>query len=370
MANLFSPGLTVSSRHTVVKRRELPMRGEILVRVGDMVAGDQNVARAELEGELRIVRVSEQLGIVPEDVAKYLCIEKGQQVSSGEVVAEMRGLWGLFRSVVSSPIGGTIEFISTSTGHIGVRAAPKPLDLPAYIDGRVLSIDEGRAVVIEAHATFVQGIFGVGGERRGRLKLLDVRHDSKIDYNHIPDDVAGCVLVGGHSPTLAALRKAADNGAVGFVTGSLSGATLHDYLGYDIGIALTGDEAVSMTVIVTEGFGTIAMGERVLSTLRSVDGAMVSINGATQVRAGAQRPEIIAPPSNAPDSGERGHEGLRVGARVRVIRVPYFGVIGHVESLPQQLTKIETGAETRVLTIMLADGKSITVPRANVELLS
>jgi hypothetical protein len=41
-----------------------------------------------------------------------------------------------------------------------------------------------------------------------------------------------------------------------------------------------------------------------------------------------------------------------------------------VESLPQQLTRIETGAETRVLTIMLADGKSITVPRANVELLS
>lgn len=369
MANLFSPGLTVSPRHRVVKRRELPMKGEILVRPGDVVAGDQIVARAELEGELRIVRVAEQLGIVPEDIGKYLRVEKGQHVASGEVVAEMRGLWGLFRSMVSAPLSGTIEFVSTSTGHIGVRAAPKPLHLSAYIDGRVLSIDEGRAVIIEAHATFVQGIFGVGGERRGRLKLLDVRHDAQIDHNHIPNDVAGCVLVGGHSPTSAALRKAADGGAVGLVTGSLSGATLHEYLGYDIGIALTGDEDVSMTVIVTEGFGSIAMGERTLSTLRHVDGSMVSINGATQVRAGAQRPEIIAPPGNGAESGERTHEGLQVGARVRVIRVPYFGVIGHVASLPRQLTKIETGAETRVLTVTLTDGKSITVPRANVELL-
>ncbi len=372
MGSLFSPGLAVSSRHTVQKRRELPIKGEILVRQGERVTGDTVVARAELEGELRIVRVAESLGVSPEEVHKALRVSIGQQVEAGQTLAEIQGLWGLFRSSVSAPTAGTVEFVSASTGHLGLRAAPKLLTLSAYISGTVFAVEDQRAVVIESEATFVQGIFGVGGEKTGRLKLLDVSPDAAVTEADLPREAQGLVLVGGRSPTPQALAEASKRGAVGFVTGSISGETLRQYLGYDIGIALTGDEAVPMTVIVTEGFGDIAMGERVLATLRAVDGEPASINGATQVRAGAQRPEVIAPASNARAGAEaRTREdgaGLRVGARVRIIRVPHFGSAGTVSGMPHNLVKIGTGAWARVLEVTLVNGAVITVPRANVEL--
>jgi len=124
-----------------------------------------------------------------------------------------------------------------------------------------------------------------------------------------------------------------------------------------------------MTLIVTEGLGAIGMSERVLRTLKRVDGEQASINGATQVRAGAQRPEIIAPAR--PGSVERpaAPRGLEIGAQVRIIRVPWFGSMGTVVELPHALHTIETGASTRVLKVALSDGPTVIVPRANVELL-
>jgi len=370
MSRAFSPGLQVHSSYLVQKSRELPIRGEILVQQGQRVEGDQIVARAKVDGELRIVRVSDELGIAPAELAQSLTVAQGDTVQQGAVLAEMRGLWGLFRSTVSAPISGTIEFISLSTGHIGLRAAAQPLNLTAYIAGTVSAIEAERAVVIETQATFVQGIFGVGGERLGIIHLMAVKEDGIVDVQHVPNDTQGLILVGGCSPTLAALTKAAAGGAVGFITGSIDGATLSAYLGYDIGIALTGDEDISMTVIVTEGFGSVAISRRVLDALRQVDGMSASINGATQVRAGAQRPEIIAPAASVAQHDRcAASNGLVVGARVRLIRVPYFGAIGTVEQLPHELEQIESGAMARVLRARLEGGAIVTVPRANVELL-
>jgi hypothetical protein len=74
----------------------------------------------------------------------------------------------------------------------------------------------------------------------------------------------------------------------------------------------------------------------------------------------------MGPATHGHDSGER---SLSVGARVRVIRVPYFGAQGVVTDLPHELAPIETGAFVRVLAATLDDGRQVTVPRANVELL-
>ena len=52
-----------------------------------------------------------------------------------------------------------------------------------------------------------------------------------------------------------------------------------------------------------------------------------------------------------------------------MIREPYFGKIGAVVDLPPELFDIETEAHVRVMTVKLADGETITVPRANVELI-
>ncbi len=61
---------------------------------------------------------------------------------------------------------------------------------------------------------------------------------------------------------------------------------------------------------------------------------------------------------------------LEVGTPIRVIREPYFGMIGSVTGLPAQLQTVESGAEVRVLEAKLDDGRDVTVPRANVEIIA
>jgi len=60
---------------------------------------------------------------------------------------------------------------------------------------------------------------------------------------------------------------------------------------------------------------------------------------------------------------------MQPGTPVRIIREPYFGEIGTVASLPVELQKVETGSDVRVLVVRLDDGREVTVPRANVEII-
>ena len=218
----------------------------------------------------------------------------------------------------------------------------------------------------------MQGIFGVGGEKHGEILLLEVEPDHIVEAQDIPKDIEGKILVGGAKPDYEALHLAGERGAVGFITGSIDDQALAEYLGYDLGIALTGDEEVPMTVMVTEGFGKIPISERVLEILSKHNGMTASLNGATQVRAGALRPEVFIHVENLQEDelvDEEEVEGLNIGREIRIIRVPYFGIRGVVEELPHDPEQIETGAHTRVLRAKLEDGRVVTVPRANVELL-
>jgi len=57
------------------------------------------------------------------------------------------------------------------------------------------------------------------------------------------------------------------------------------------------------------------------------------------------------------------------GTRIRIIRQPYFGAIGTVETLPPKLQKIESESLVRVMTARLDDGRVVTIPRANAEIM-
>jgi hypothetical protein len=98
-----------------------------------------------------------------------------------------------------------------------------------------------------------------------------------------------------------------------------------------------------------------------------------SINGATQIRAGVVRPEIVIPivpeaAETASDAEDNTTEGiLEIGSSVRVIREPYFGKLGRVTELPVELQNLETEAQVRVLRVELENGQQTTLPRANVE---
>lgn len=370
MATAYTPGLTVTPYAVLRRVRRLPLQGQVVVRQDDHVQPETVVARAEIPGILRTVRAAERLGIDADELPQVVLVSPGEHVSNGQLLAESRAFFGLFRSECRSPVEGTVEIVNPITGHISIRERPNPIEVPAYVQGRVAEVLPAEGVVIETSAALVQGIFGVGGERQGRLRMVVASPGDCVEAEAIRPEMRGEVLVGGANLSADALRRAADVGVAGIVVGAIVDQDLIEFLGYDIGVAITGHEKINLTLILTEGFGSIPMANRTFELLQSLAGERASINGATQIRAGVIRPEIIVPRAvEGQPMARRENFDLEIGTPIRLIREPYFGLLATVAALPPEPVRIPTGAEVRVLEATLATGERVVVPRANVEII-
>lgn len=371
MAHAYTPGLKVTAKSIVKKERRLPLKGEVLVNKGDKVNANTIVATTSLPGDVEPMNLAGKLGIPSSDIKDYLKKKEGDSLEKGEVIAQTKGLFGrLFRTVVKSPIEGTLENISNITGQLILRAPPKKVEIDAYVEGEIDEIIENEGVVVKTLATFVQGIFGIGGETKGTiLNIVDTPED-KLSESMIKEEHKDRILIGGSIVDSKTLKKAAKYGVSGIVVGGIDDVELKKFLGYDIGVAITGSEEKGITLVVTEGFGEMKMAARTFELLCKMNGKKASINGATQIRAGVLRPEIVIPiPGVKPEEVKQGSKGLEIGNSVRVIREPNFGAIGKVTKLPSELQEIETEAKVRILGVELEDGKNIMLPRANVEMI-
>lgn len=364
---MYTPGLTVKEGIVVEKVRRLPLEGEVVVDEGVRVAADTVVARTHLPGNVYPVNAASILNIEPGELKA--CMKKGQgdEVEQGEELALSRGLFGLFRTPMNAPVSGTIEILSEVTGQLIIREPPIPVEMKAYIDGVVSEVLPGEGVKVKTPAVLVQGIFGIGGERQGPIAMKVSRPDEALDAERITEEDWGRIVVAGAFVDAAAFGKAVQVGAAGLVTGGIRYGDLKAIMGEEIGVAVTGAEAVGTTLVVTEGFGRIAMSRHTFDLLGRHDGESASMNGATQIRAGVIRPELIIP---LPDVGEETVEelvSLDIGTWVRIIRAPQFGTLGKVVELPRELKRMESETLTRSVVIETEAG-IVELPRANVEI--
>ena len=371
MAHAYTPGLRVTDRAVIRKERRLPIRGEVLVEQGAQVKAADIVATAGLPGDVATVNVVNLLGITATEVPRFMLKTEGDQVAAQEVIAETRPWIKWFKSVARSPVGGTIETVSSVTGQVLIRMAPRPVELTAYLDGRVADVREGEGVVVETTGAFVQGIFGVGGEVHGELTSIVESPDQTIAPDDIGEELAGRIVIAGRLITSEVYERASAVGVAALVCGGFHDADLRRLLGYDLGVAITGHELIRPILIITEGFGALAIAEATFKLLQAHVGEHASANGATQIRAGVLRPEIIIPATAAQTREEAVAEtsalGLTPGSPVRIIREPGFGRIGQVKSLPTGVHEIESEAKVRVIEVAFPDGETAIVPRANVE---
>ena len=372
MAAAYVPGLKVAARMQVRKVRRLPLLGDLLVKQGQSVRPEDVVARAMLPGNPQTVNIAHLLGVDAGSVPGAMVKKVGDEVAVGDIIAQARGMFGLGRRELKSPAAGRLELISNVTGQITLREPPIPIEVSAYISGRVVEVMPREGAVIETVGALIQGIFGVGGERRGEIAIAATGPDQVMDASAFDPSHAGKVVVGGSLVTGAALRRAAEVKVAAVVAGGVVDTDLIAYIGHDLGVAITGQEAVPFTLILTEGFGAIPMADRTWSLFGRLKGRMASVNGATQIRAGVMRPEVIVAESGAAASAapEEAAAALEVGTLVRLIREPYFGQLAEVVELPPELLEIETEAHVRVLRAKLrGQDRVLTIPRANVEIL-
>ena len=374
MAQAYTPGLKVKKFTIVSKTRRLPLPGEVLVREGENVAHDQIVARTQIPGEIHMMNIANLLGVEPEDTNAYMQKKVNESVQIGEVIANRTSFFGLLKSIVRAPITGTVEMVSTVTGQVALREQNVPVELNAYIPGKIVQVIPGEGVTIRTPAALVQGIFGIGGETHGELKIVTGSRDETLTSEKIETSCKDRILVGGALVTIDALTKAIQMGVRGIVVGGIEHEDVIKFLGGEIGVAITGQEDIGTTLIITEGFGKMSMSTGTFNLLKSFNGRRASINGTTQIRAGVMRPEVIIAleDDESRELNEKADEisgGMAPGTQVRIIRDPYFGIIGRVSNLPVELQTVETESKVRVVEVELEDKQRVIVPRANVEII-
>jgi hypothetical protein len=372
MSYAYTPGLKVKRETILRKARLLPVAGEVLVKEGDHVSHDTIVAQTYLPGDIEMIPVAAILGVDPREMPRTMLKSEGDTVEKDELIALTKAFFGLFKSEYRAKKEGVISLISQVTGMIGLQDLPQPLKRDAYVAGEIIEVIPNNGVIVEAAVSFVQGIFGVGGEQHGELMIIAEPKDIVVP-DMIDSNCKDKILVGGSLVTLDAFQKAEEFGVKGIVTGGINSDELDSYLGYEMGVAITGQEDIGLTCIITEGFGEMAMASHTFELLTELEGQLAAINGATQIRAGVIRPEVVVPLKNFESTDVIRRDelagGMYPGTRVRIIRQPYFGAIGIVKHLPMELQRVETESWVRIMAVQLDNNEVVMIPRANAEIM-
>jgi len=335
---------------TVIRReRLLPVRGTVLVNVGEFVEPLDIVARAELITDFRVVDVARELSLLGQDIAPYLLKAEGDEVEEGEVIAARRRMGGLLRQVSRSPIRGRVMTISG--GRVLISAPPVPLELHAYLKGRVARVMPSYGVVIETTGALIQGLWGMGGESSGVLKMAVEKPHQPLVAEVIDVGCYGTILVGGSSVSAEALYRAQEMQVKGIVVGGVE--------------AYIQDLSLSIPIVATEGLGKAPMSSPVFDLLREHEGKEASISTGN----GRLRPEIIIPlPAGEESPPPSGEEFIKEGLTVRITRAPYQGEVGKIKGCPPRPMLTDLGVRLRVVEVQLREG-TVFVPLANIEIL-
>ena len=361
---------------TILRARRLPLAGRVLVRPAQRVAADDPVAETELPGRAVPLPLAGLLGCEPAEVQRFLLVRPGEAVRNGQALALRPGVWGIGRRAVCAPEDGTVEGFWPRSGQLLLRGLPVALCLQAHVPGVVTRLFPGHGCEVRAWGAWVQGVFGVGGEVRGRIRLMNGSAQPGGGTGDLAAPGAP-VDAGGLRGAVCVAAAASEADVAGWAAAGAS-ATVVGGMGYR---ALTAIRAryPRLAVVLTEGFGPLPMAPRTWAVLSAHEGAVACVDGTTQIRAGVVRPEVIVPLSEgagpaalAPRTARGGQRECRVaadgvGMRVRIVRAPDFGRTGVVRQRPAGPRAIATEAVLPVLFVRHDGGGTTVVPQANVE---
>ena len=365
MSKSYTPGLKVLEKTTIQKERLLPLKGKVHVVNDQSVDANHIVASTKIPGNIQMINIANELNIDADQIKECMLCNIDEPVAKGQVIARSKGLFGFFKSEVKSPLDGIIGNISDVTGQIIISEAPIPIEIDAYVPGKINSIIDKEGVSINSNGMLIQGIIGIGGEKKGKIKIFD---ETNTDFSGIEHHD---ILILKSTLTYDLYQKINNLNIQGIVCGGIDYKTLTKILKKPLGVAITGMEETT-TIIITEGFGEISMADRTYQLFKKNISKTASINGATQIRAGVMRPEIFVgseDDSIINDSFDQDKLAISIGSKVRIIREPFFGCIGEVIELPKELVTIDTETTSRVAKIKLNDDSCEIIPRANLEVI-
>lgn len=238
----------------------------------------------DYDSKPHVVNVAKALEENPRHIGSYLKYKVGDYVESGRIIAQKLCSSGAL--MAKSPATGILKKIDTKKGTVTIQYDLEPVALRSFVRGRVSKIKEGYAAWIKGKGAIAYGIIGFGGEVSGELVFLKNTTDLNPSYK-------GKIAVTTGPIDEAFLRKAVALEVAGIVAPSIHNADWVRFSGEELGVALTGDEHIPFTLILTEGFGSFEMNKTYMDFFKKSEGKLASLSGRTQIRAGVTRPMVI-----------------------------------------------------------------------------
>ncbi len=246
--------------------------------------------------------------------------------------------------------------------------------IPAGLHGHVVGFTQRGGVVIESRAACVSGRIGAGLQVAGVLTMWQPPPASSPTQGIPP----GAILIVPESLTLALLHQAINSGVVGIVAGSIELHDLEGFLRTDILQLLTSDIVEraqaylpSLTLLFTEGVGSLPMPPYLLDFLQPYEGSIALLSGTTSVRHRIAPELVISMPTTELLRDEwrsqSSDSSLSPGVLVRVYAGEYEGVIGRIDYLFVHERVFRAGIRARAVRLRLDDESFCIVPLPLVE---
>jgi len=323
-------------------------------------------ASLRLEGDPndrdKLVDVAKDLEMLPLLAAQYVQVRVGDFVQMGQLLASDTDK----EAMSLSPIQGQITNINGSV--VTVTRPHVRTGVNAFRYGKVTEIITDYGAVIESHMVPLTGVFGLGGESFGVLRILVDDPAGVADISAVNEDCTGCIVVAGALATPGLLKKCKEVGVAGVIAGGAHNLNLVELLGEEISPGMETGSTLGLTLMLTEGMGETPVDDSIFRLLQQAEGENVSLSGLTQIRSGVIRPCVYLPAVDIvtvdPDQGNTAE--ITEGSRVRIIREPFFGVRGIVRELSGPDT-LSNGIRTLTYLIITDRGDELRIPRSNVE---
>lgn len=266
--------IAVRQRMTVKLEAHSPVSGilEFISPASGKIVIREKVNKEEI-GPVTI-NCAEELNIPTKSLQLYLEKKLGNKVEKGGVIASKSIYAGIRMEYCRSPIFGEIISIDLKTGNVTVRRPIEERKMDAFIPGIVKEIIPKRGTIIETEGELINGVFGFGGEEYGILGediILVEKPLRRGDFEEYVGEIKGIIAP------------------------SINIPEFKDLFGEEIAKGTTKDNNTGVTIILMEGFGDKKIDINTMKKFNHFKGRLVAIDGRTQIRAGAKRPEIIIP---------------------------------------------------------------------------
>jgi len=252
----------------------------------------------------------------------------------------------------------------------------------AGIRGRVVEITRRGGVVIETRAAIIQGTIGAGNQVAGILTFWNSNYGLRTSSSGPVNPPVGVtptlpistptILVVPGPLNFAMLHLAMNMGVSGIVASSISSRDLEGFLGTNLialinsmDIELANEPLPPLTLLLTEGLGTVAMPPRTINLLTRYQGSMALLSGMTFIRQSIYPELIISLPLQEIQQNWRPvqpNPTLIVGSQVRIRGGSYEGAIGEIIYLYNYMQTFASGVRARAARVRLADGRTLILP--------